>query len=163
MGEQVVRRAIYAGTFDPITVGHLDIIKRSSRLFDEIIVAVAHSQSKKPRFNLSQRNAMVNASIASLTNVTVVSFEGLLIDLTKELNAPILIRGVRNGIDFDYEMSMGHANASLCATLETIYLTPTLEYSFISSSVVRSILPFSLDVAHLMPPAAYTLLTEYLN
>ena len=156
-----IKRAIYPGTFDPITVGHLDIMKRACSMFDEIIVAVAKSASKKPMFSLEQRIAMVEAVTKDFPKMKVVGFEGLLVDLSDKLDANIIIRGLRAVSDFEYELQMGYANASLKAELETIYLMPSLQHAFVSSSVVRSILPFDGKVDHLLPPVAHTMIKAY--
>lgn len=156
-----MKRAIYPGTFDPVTVGHLDIMKRASSMFDEIIIAVAESKSKKPMFTLDQRISMVKESTKELSNIKVVGFEGLLVDLSNTFDANILIRGLRAVSDFEYELQMGYANASLKKELETIFLMPSLEYGFVSSSVVRSILPFNGKVDHLLHPAVYKMIKEY--
>jgi len=158
---KTLQKAVYSGTFDPITLGHLDIIIRASKLFDEVIIAIADSKSKKPLFCLTERKAMIEASITHLSNVKVLSFEGLLVDVCKRISVTIIVRGMRSVSDFDYEMQMGYANNSLNPNIESVYLLPTLKYSFISSSIVRSILPFSKEVAHLMPLQAFTLLKEY--
>jgi pantetheine-phosphate adenylyltransferase len=148
-----MRRAIYSGTFDPITNGHLDIIKRASSIFDEVIVAVAENRPKNPMFSLQKRVNMGLKATESLKNVKVISFKSLLVDLSDELNANIIIRGLRAVSDFEYELQMGYANASLKQDLETIYLMPSLENAFISSSIVRSLLPFGGKVSHLVPQA----------
>ncbi|NOR56419.1 MAG: pantetheine-phosphate adenylyltransferase [Sulfurovum sp.] len=156
-----MRRAIYPGTFDPITVGHLDIAKRASSMFDEIIIAVAKSASKQPMFTFEQRIAMVEATTKEFDNIKVIGFEGLLVDLSDKLDANILIRGLRAVSDFEYELQMGYANSSLKKELETIFLMPSLEYGFVSSSVVRSILPFNGKVEHLLHPTALKMINEY--
>jgi len=155
------KRAIYPGTFDPITVGHLDIIQRANTMFDELIVAVADSQSKTPMFSLEQRVNMVKAATTEFSNIKVVAFHKLLVDLSDELDANILVRGLRAVSDFEYELQMGYANASLKKDLETIFLMPSLEYGFVSSSVVRSILPFNGKVDHLLHPTVLKMIKEY--
>jgi pantetheine-phosphate adenylyltransferase len=154
-------RAIYPGTFDPITVGHIDIIKRAYNMFDEIIIAVADSQSKKPMFSLEQRVHMVKAATEEMGDIKVIGFHKLLVDLADDLDATILIRGLRAISDFEYELQMGYANASLKKDLETIFLMPSLEYGFVSSSVVRSILPFHGKIEHLVHPKVHDLIKEY--
>jgi len=146
-----MRRAIYPGTFDPITNGHVDIIQRASIMFDEIVVAVADNQAKRPMFSLENRIAMVRKSIKCFSNVRVIGFSSLLVDLSDELNANIVVRGIRAVSDFEYELQMGYANSSLKKELETIFLMPSLEYAFISSSIVRSLLPFDGKIEHLVP------------
>jgi len=154
-------RTIYPGTFDPITMGHLDIIKRAYTMFDEIIVAVADSQAKKPMFSLDERVAMVKAATEDMPDIKVIGFHKLLVDLADELDANILIRGLRAVSDFEYELQMGYANASLKKDLETIFLMPSLEYGFVSSSVVRSILPFNGKVDHLLHPEVLKMIKEF--
>jgi len=153
-----VRRAIYPGTFDPITNGHLDIINRACHMFDEIIVAVADSEAKKPMFSLDQRIEMVKAATKDFPKIKVIGFNNLLVNLSDQLNANIIIRGLRAVSDFEYELQMGYANASLKKELETVYLMPSLEHAFVSSSVVRSILNFDGKVEHLVPDEALQLI-----
>jgi len=156
-----IKKAIYPGTFDPVTVGHLDIMKRACSMFDEITIAVAKSASKTPMFSLEQRIAMVKAVTKDFPKIKVVGFEGLLVDLSDKLDANIIIRGLRAVSDFEYELQMGYANSSLKADLETIFLMPSLEYGFVSSSVVRSILPFGGKVDHLLHPTVLKMIQEY--
>lgn len=156
-----ITRALYPGTFDPITVGHLDIIKRAYKMFDEIIIAVADSQAKKPMFSLDQRVDMTKAATKDLDNIKVIGFHKLLVDLSDELDANIVVRGLRAISDFEYELQMGYANASLKKELETVFLMPSLEYGFVSSSVVRSILPYNGKVDHLLHPAVHKMIKEY--
>jgi len=156
-----IKRAIYPGTFDPVTVGHLDIMKRACTMFDEITIAVAKSASKKPMFSLEERIAMVETVTKEFPKIKVVGFEGLLVDLSDKLDANIIIRGLRAVSDFEYEIQMGYANSSLKKDLETIFLMPSLEYGFVSSSVVRSILPFNGKVDHILPPAVLKMIEGY--
>jgi len=148
---KTIKRAIYPGTFDPITNGHVDIIQRASEMFDEIIVAVAENKTKKPIFTIEERVVMSEKSTKSISNVKVISFNSLLVDLSDELDANIIIRGIRAVSDFEYEFQMGYANSSLKKEMETIFLMPSLEYAFISSSIVRSLLPFNGKIEHLVP------------
>ena len=148
---KTIKRAIYPGTFDPITNGHVDIIQRAAEMFDNVIVAVAENKAKKPMFTVDERLSMVKKATKSISNVKVISFHSLLVDLSDELDANIIIRGIRAVSDFEYEFQMGYANASLKKELETIFLMPSLEYAFISSSIVRSILPFDGKIEHLVP------------
>lgn len=145
------KRAIYPGTFDPITNGHVDIIQRSAKMFDQIIIAVAENKAKRPMFGIEKRVNMVKKATTHISNIKVISFHSLLVDLSNELDANIIIRGIRAVSDFEYEFQMGYANASLKKELETIFLMPSLEYAFISSSIVRSILPFDGKIEHLVP------------
>ena len=153
--------AIYPGTFDPITNGHLDILKRACRIFDKIYIAVALNASKKPMFSHDKRIAMAQAVTISLSNVEVIGFDKLLVDLCEDIEATIIIRGLRAVSDFEYELQMGYANASLNRSIETIYLMPSLEYAFVSSSVVRAILAYNGKIDHLVPPEARHMIKGY--
>lgn len=144
--------AIYPGTFDPITNGHLDVITRSAHIFDSVIVAVAHSADKHPMFSVESRVEMIKLSITHLPNVAVEAFDNLLADFAQSKDCNILIRGLRAVSDFEYELQIGYANASLNPALETICLISSLHNAFISSSVVRSILRHKGKIAHLVPP-----------
>ncbi len=156
-----MRRAIYPGTFDPITVGHLDIVRRACHMFDEIIIAVAESSAKKPMFTHEQRIEMARAATQDRPKVKVIGFESLLVDLSDRLEANIIIRGLRAVSDFEYELQMGYANASLKKELETIYLMPSLEHAFVSSSIVRTILAFGGRYDHLVSPQTRKLIETY--
>jgi len=156
-----MRRAIYPGTFDPITVGHLDIIKRACKMFDEIVVAVADSRDKKPMFTLEERIKMTTKATKDFPKIKVVGFDSLLVTLSDELDSNIIIRGLRAVSDFEYELQMGYANASLKEDLETIYLMPSLKRAFVSSSVVRTILHFEGKVDHLVTPDVLKLIRKY--
>jgi len=159
----MMRRAIYPGTFDPVTNGHLDIIHRARKMFDEVIVAVAESKAKKPMFDHAQRIKMAKAVTRKESGVKVIGFENLLVNLSDELNASFIIRGLRAVSDFEYELQMGYANASLKKELETVYLMPSLKHAFVSSSVVRSILQFDGRVDHLLPPEAFEIIMQERN
>jgi len=156
-----VKRAIYPGTFDPITVGHMDIVRRACTIFDEIIIAVAESKSKNPMFDHSKRVEMARAATQDHPKVRVIGFDNLLVNLSDELEANIIIRGLRAVSDFEYELQMGYANASLKKDLETVYLMPSLEHAFVSSSVVRTILHFDGKVEHLLPPAVLEIIKKH--
>jgi len=152
------KRAIYPGTFDPITVGHTDIIKRACKIFDEVIVAVAESKSKKPMFTHTERIEFAKEATREYPKVKVIGFDELLVNLCEREGVDIVIRGLRAVSDFEYELQMGYANSSLKRDLETIYLMPSLEYAFVSSSIVRAILAFEGEVEHLLPPQVYELI-----
>ncbi len=145
------RKCIYPGTFDPITNGHLDVIKRALGLFDEVIVAVALNENKKPYFSLQSRLEMARVATRGLRGVSVQSFDNLLVDFAKSCGVRFVIRGLRAVSDFEYELQIGYANASLWEKIESVYLMPTLKNAFISSSIVRSILLHGGDVSHLVP------------
>jgi pantetheine-phosphate adenylyltransferase len=144
-------KAIYPGTFDPVTNGHIDIIKRACKMFDKIIVAVADNKDKNTMFSLRKRVEFMKKATRNLEKVEVESFNSLLVNFAKEKECKIIIRGLRAVSDFEYELQMGYANKSLDSEIDTIYLMPNLENAFISSSVVRSILKYSGDVSHLVP------------
>jgi len=146
-----VKKAIYPGTFDPVTNGHIDIIKRACKIFDKIIVAVADNKDKNTMFSLEKRVEFMKKATKDFEKVEVKSFNTLLVEFAKQEKAFIIIRGLRAVSDFEYELQMGYANKSLDENIDTIYLMPSLENAFISSSVVRSILKYNGDVSHLVP------------
>lgn len=143
--------AIYPGTFDPITNGHIDIIKRACSVFDKVYVAIAKSKSKKPMFSLEQRLKMMKLATGNIRNMEIISFSTLLVECAKENGAQTIVRGLRVVSDFEYELQMGYANASLDKDIDTIYLMPSLENAFISSTVVRDIFRHGGKISHLIP------------
>jgi pantetheine-phosphate adenylyltransferase len=153
-------RAIYPGTFDPITNGHIDLVRRSSRLFDEVIVAIAKSERKKPLFSLKERVALAEQALAGLENVTVQGFSGLLADYAREQDATVLIRGVRVVADFEYEYQLADVNRHLNPNLESVLLTPGSEHSHISSTIVRDVAAHYGDVSHFVHPIVEKALKE---
>jgi len=152
--------ALYAGTFDPITKGHFDIIERALKLVDKLTIAVAISQEKKTMFSLEERIAMIEKSTQHLQNLNVVGFETLTVDLAKEYKAQTLIRGLRSVTDFEYELQLGYLNSSLDEEIETIYLMSKLEHTFISSSAVRSLIKFNGKFQHLVPSEVQKIIGE---
>ncbi len=138
--------AIYPGTFDPITNGHVDIMARASSLFDKTLLAVADSTSKSTLFSLEERMAMANEAMAELTHVDVISFNGLVTDLARDQDANVIIRGLRAVSDFDYEFQMAGMNRQLLPGIETVFLTPAEHLSYISSTLVREIASYDGDV-----------------
>jgi len=146
-----MKKAIYPGTFDPVTNGHLDIIKRACKIFDKVIVAVAENKDKNTMFDLNTRVKFMKKATKNIPQVEVKLFNSLLVEFAKKENCNIIIRGLRAVSDFEYELQMGYANKSLYEEIDTIYLMPNLENAFISSSVVRSILKYKGDVSHLVP------------
>ncbi|GLX82139.1 pantetheine-phosphate adenylyltransferase [Thalassotalea eurytherma] len=145
-------KAIYPGTFDPVTNGHTDLITRGSKLFDEVIVGVAASPSKKPLFSLEQRVEFIEQITQHLPNVTVVGFSGLLVDFAKFHQATVLIRGLRAVSDFEYEFQLANMNRRLSPDLESVFLTPAEENSFISSSLVKEVALHNGDVSQFVDP-----------
>ena len=142
---------LYPGTFDPITNGHLDLIQRASRLFDKVIVAVAISHGKSPLFKIDTRKKLVEEAVKGFDNVSVCSFEGLLVDLAKQKNATALLRGLRAVSDFEYEFQLANMNRHLAPELESLFLTPSEQYSFISSSLVREVAALGGDISEFVP------------
>lgn len=146
-------KAIYPGTFDPITNGHLDIIKRAARLFDLLIIAVAASPGKAPMFDLAERVALIRAATAEMDKVTVLSFDTLMADFARQQQASVLVRGVRSGADVEYEHQLARMNQHLLPGLETIFLFSDPRWSFISSSLVKDVF-FHGGAIHDLVPAA---------
>ncbi|MFK7848226.1 MAG: pantetheine-phosphate adenylyltransferase [Rhodothermales bacterium] len=147
-----MRIALFPGSFDPFTLGHLDILERGLRIFDRIEVTVATNSSKKPLFEPDERCALIEASIAHLKDVSVHSFQGLIADHAKERNAVALLRGLRQVSDFEYERPMASANRRLNPGLETVFLLPAQKYGLISSTIVRDIHRWGGDVSTFVPP-----------
>ncbi|WP_113906949.1 pantetheine-phosphate adenylyltransferase [Aliidiomarina celeris] len=139
-------RAIYPGTFDPVTNGHTDLIERAAKLFNEVIVAVAANTSKQPLFSLEERVRLVEHVTAHLANVKVIGFSGLLADLAREQEARVLVRGLRAVADFEYEFQLANMNRRLFPELESVFLTPSEENSFISSTLVKEVALHKGDV-----------------
>nr|WP_136252783.1 pantetheine-phosphate adenylyltransferase [Ningiella ruwaisensis] len=144
--------AIYPGTFDPITNGHADLIERAANMFDQVIVAIASNPSKKPLFSLEERVDMITQVTAHLSNVTVKGFTGLLAEYAKEQGSNILIRGLRAVSDFEYEFQLANMNRRLNPKLESVFLTPSEENSFISSSLVKEVALHNGDVREFCHP-----------
>jgi len=143
--------AIYPGTFDPITDGHIDIISRASKLFHKVIIAVAVNQGKAPLFSLEERVLMAKEVTTSLSNISIIGFDNLLVDCAKEQNANVVLRGLRAVSDFEYEFQMAGMNRRLSPELETMFLTPAEQYEFISSSMIREIAKLKGDVSSFVP------------
>jgi pantetheine-phosphate adenylyltransferase len=143
--------AICSGSFDPITVGHIDIITRSSRLFDEIVVLVLTNPLKMPVFSLDERLGLIRKSIAGLSNVSVDFHEGLLLDYAKKIGASVVVRGLRAVTDFEYEFQMALINKRLYPELETVYLNTSAENMYLSSSIVKQIAMFRGDISQFVP------------
>lgn len=148
-------KALYPGTFDPITNGHLDVIKRALGMFDELIVCIAKNDSKSPLFKIDDRINMCKLALEEFKNVKVMAFDNLLVDFAKQMKVRVIIRGLRAVSDFEYELQLHYANASLDKNIETIYLMPSLSNAFISSSIVRSIAKYQGDISHLVPKKVY--------
>jgi pantetheine-phosphate adenylyltransferase len=143
--------AIYPGSFDPITLGHLDIIERGALLFDQVIVAVLRNPGKIPLFTVEQRLRQIEVATKHLPNVRIDSFDGLTVDYARKIGASCLLRGLRVLSDFEKELQMSHTNKTLATDIETIFLATAVEYAFLSSSVVKEIARFGGSVDHLVP------------
>lgn len=141
------QRAIYPGTFDPMTKGHVDLIERACNLFDEIVIAIAASEAKNPLFTLDERIKIAEKIFESNEKVKVIGFSGLLVDLAKDNDAKILIRGLRVVADFEYEFQLANMNRAMMPELESVFLTPKEQYSYISSSLVKEICKMGGDVS----------------
>mgnify|MGYP002521861133 FL=1 len=152
--------AIYPGSFDPITKGHLDILKNASGIFDKVIIAVAHNGEKKGFLSTEERVELIKKSIKGLENVEVDAFEGLTIEYAKKRGAEILIRGLRAVSDFEYEMQLSQTNSALCDEIKTVFLTTKPKYNFISSSTIREILQNNGDISKFVPQAVNEYLTQ---
>jgi len=144
--------AIYPGTFDPITVGHTDLVERASRLFDSIVVAVAKNAAKAPFFPLDERIQLASDALSEFSNVRVCGFDTLLVEFMKECQATVIIRGLRAVSDFEFEFQLASMNRHLRGDIETVFLTPAEQYSYISSSLVREIATLGGDISPFVPP-----------
>ncbi len=158
-----MQRAVYPGTFDPMTMGHVDLVKRASKLFDSVIIAIASSDSKKPMFTLEERIAIGNKIFADDPKVEVVGFSGLLVNFAKENDANILIRGLRVVADFEYEFQLANMNRAMSPDIESVFLTPKEEYSYISSSLVKEIATMGGDVDRFVDPVTLEALNQKIN
>jgi pantetheine-phosphate adenylyltransferase len=146
-----MRRAIYPGSFDPITNGHLDVIERARKLFDEVVVAVAHNDEKQPLFSLKDRLDLLRETAGKIDNVRIAEFEGLLVEFARKEEAGAVIRGLRAVSDFEFEFQMALMNRKLDSTVETIFLMPKEEYTYLSSRIVKEIARLGGDVSGFVP------------
>ena len=154
-----MNRAVYPGTFDPLTRGHEDLVRRASLLFDAVIVGVADSRAKRPFFQLHERVDLAQEVLAPINNVTVVGFSGLLINFIREHGARVILRGLRAVSDFEYEFQLAGMNRNLYPDVETVFLTPSEQHMFISATLVREIAMFGGDVSKFVHP----LVQQHLN
>jgi pantetheine-phosphate adenylyltransferase len=152
--------AVYPGTFDPVTHGHTDLVTRAARVFDKVIVAIAESPHKTPLFSLEERIDMTRGELSELANVEVVGFETLLIDFVRDMGAGVIIRGLRAVSDFEYEFQLASMNRHLAEDVETMFLTPDEDYSFISSSLVKEIARLDGNVSDFVGAAVQAALRE---
>ena len=154
------RLAVYAGSFDPVTNGHLDLIERAAALFDRVIVAIGIHATRKPLFSADERMVLLKEVSAHLPNVIVDSFDGLLIEYCKNQGARVIVRGLRAATDFEYELQIAHANADLQPNIDTIFLPTRTNYGFVSASLVREIASHHGDVARYAPPVVCAALAK---
>jgi pantetheine-phosphate adenylyltransferase len=145
--------AVYAGSFDPITLGHLDLIDRSTALFDEVVVAVGRHATKKAFFTFQERVELLREVTKHIPNVRIESFDGLLIHFCENIGARVIVRGLRAATDFEYELQIAHANADMAPRVDTVFLPTRTRYGFVSASLVREIASHGGDVSHYAPPA----------
>ena len=145
------QKAIYPGTFDPVTYGHIDLIKRAVSLFGEVTVAVAHNAQKNPLFSVEERVKLLKESVKGIEGVTVVSFKGLVVDFARRNNARIVIRGLRMVSDFEYEFQMALTNRKLDDSVETIFLMPSESFSYVSSKLLKEAAGLGADVSYFLP------------
>jgi len=144
--------AIYPGTFDPVTLGHLDIATRASEIFEEVVVAIAESPGKQPRFDLQERTELAQEVLSHLPQIRIRSFNGLLVDVAAKTGASVIVRGLRNVLDFEYEVQLANLNRQLSSRVETVFLAAGSQHSFVSSSMVREISALGGDVSTFVPP-----------
>ena len=156
-------KILYPGTFDPLTNGHLDLIERSQKIFGNVIVAVLENTNKTPTFKLEQRIKQIKDSTNHLKNTNVISYNGLTVDCANELNADLILRGLRAMSDFEYELQISHTNKSLNKKIETIFLSTDTNFSFLSSSLVKEVAKFNGEIKHMVPPAVEKDLKEYFS
>lgn len=152
--------AMYPGTFDPITLGHEDLVRRAGRLFDKVVVAIAANPSKEPMFTLDERVDLARTAMADFKNVEVTGYEGLTVDFAREHNLQVIVRGLRAISDFEYEFQLANMNRHLTDEVETAFLTPTETYTYISSSLVREICTLGGDISEFVSPGVKTALME---
>lgn len=147
-----MKTAVYPGSFDPVTLGHYDIIERTSKMADRVIIGVLNNQAKSPLFSAQERVNMLKEVTASLSNVEVQSFDGLLIDFVRENHADVVVRGLRAITDFEYELQMAQTNRVIAPEIDTVFLTTNLRYSYLSSSIVKEIAVYQGDISAFVHP-----------
>ena len=156
-------RAIYPGSFDPVTYGHIDIMRRSCKIVDELIVGVLSNKAKIPLFSVEERVKMLEEATKDLTNVRIVPFHGLLIDFARQMDAFVIIRGLRAITDFEYELQMSQTNHKLEPSVETVFLTTSLEYSYLSSTIVKEVAFYHGDISKFVPDVVRERIREKMN
>ena len=154
--------AIYPGSFDPVTNGHLDIIRRAAKIADVLIVAVLNNPAKAPMFTVNERVEMLRETTADLPNVRIDSFSGLTVDYAKQAGACFMVRGLRAVTDFDYELQMSQTNRVLAPEVDTVFLATSLKYAYLSSSIVKEVAPFGGDISGFVPESVQTRILDKL-
>ena len=144
-------RAIYPGSFDPVTLGHLDIIRHSASIADELIVGILNNKAKTPLFSVGERVRMLEEVTKDFPNVKIIPFEGLLVEFAKQMDAKVIVRGLRAITDFEYELQMSQTNQKIEPEIETLFLTTSLEFSFLSSTTVKEVASFGGDITQFVP------------
>jgi pantetheine-phosphate adenylyltransferase len=147
-----MRTAVYPGSFDPLTNGHLDIIRRGSRLFDRLLVAILENEGKSPLFTVAERKELITRCVADIPGVEVHSFSGLLVDFMRRVDATAVVRGIRAVSDYEYELQMALMNREISPGVETIFMLPAVEYTYVSSRLIKEVFRLGGDVARLVPP-----------
>ena len=158
-----MKTAVYPGSFDPVTMGHLDIVERTSQIFDKVIIGVLNNRAKSPLFSVEERVNMLKEVTADLPNVEVQSFAGLLIDFVRKNEAQIIVRGLRAITDFEYELQMAQTNHKMEPEIETIFLTTSLDYSYLSSTTVKEVAAFGGDISQFVPEFVADCMKEKMN
>lgn len=153
-------KAVYPGSFDPVTYGHLDIIKRAAKVVDEVIVAILKNNSKNPLFTLEERVRMLEDTTEEFPNVKIQTFDGLTVDFARSVEAKVMIRGLRAVSDFESEMQIAQTNHSLDPDIDTMFFTTSLEYAFLSSTIVREVASYGSDVSNMVPAAVEKMLRK---
>jgi len=161
MGE--IMRAVYPGTFDPVTYGHLDIIRRAAELFDEVTVGVLRNSAKTTLFSMEERVTILQEVTADMPNVRIAHFDGLSVDFARDCGARVMIRGLRAITDFEYELQMAQTNRVMAQDVDTMFLTTSLEYAYLSSTTVREVAAFGGDISKFVPPSVERHLVEKLG
>ncbi len=155
-----MRVGIYPGSFDPITLGHLDVIKRSAKLMDELIIGVLQNSSKVPLFSAEERVKLIEKVVSDIPNVKVEAFDGLTVDFAKKRNATVIVRGLRAITDFEYELTIAQTNHKLNEDIDTMFLTTSVEYSYLSSSIVKEIASYGGDISKFVPESIVELVRD---
>ena len=155
-----MRTALYPGTFDPITLGHLDVLHRASLIFDRVIIGVAPNISKQPALSLEQRIQLIEENLKDLPNIEIQSFDGLVVEFAKQVGAVALIRGLRAVSDFEYELQMAQMNRNLDESIETLFLMPNEAYTFVSSTLIKQVANFGGDVSKFVPKNVFEALKQ---